>query len=161
MAAPLIAVAKTTHKDSEMCIMIYEMTIDFLSAQEIEVEVYAATFLMIYFIVQSACSQCRDLICDFGSVRAQALAALPTYAYDHLLQIVKIVQRENSFGRLLSVGMPTRLSDFVSAVLEKGIESHGTVSAEWFFSVLFTDTYWLGPEGEVLHRECFIVQSKK
>jgi hypothetical protein len=79
---------------------------------------------MIYFIVHSACSQCIDLICDLGSVRAQALAALPTSAYDHVLQIVKIVQRENSFGRLLSVGMPTRLSHFVSAVMVKGIESH-------------------------------------
>jgi hypothetical protein len=138
MAAPLIAVAKAAHKATELCIMVYEMAIDFLSAQEIEV-LFAIAFLMIYFIVQSACSQCIDLICDLESIGAQALAALPTYAYDHLLQIVMIVQRENSFGRLLSVGMPTRLSHFVSAVLVQGIESHGTVSAERFFSLLFAD----------------------
>jgi hypothetical protein len=84
MAAPLIAVAKAAHKASELCIMVYEMAIDFLSAQEIEVEDCAITFLLIYFIVQSACSQCIDLICDLESIGAQALAALPTYAYDHV-----------------------------------------------------------------------------
>jgi hypothetical protein len=77
MAAPLIAVAKARHKASEMCIIVYEMAIDFLWTQEIEVEIYAITFLMIYFIVQSACSQCIGLICDLGSVRVQAPAEVP------------------------------------------------------------------------------------